>query len=84
MFVLIVSVMFYWMKISSYMVKWFDFMLIIVDVFVWYFLFFVFGIELIVLMLNVYLLRWGGYLWIVFYLLFFEILIKKIINLISD
>lgn len=69
--------MFYWMKISSYMVKWFDFMLIIVDVFVWYFLFFVFGIELIVLMLNVYLLRWGGYLWIVFYLLFFEILIKK-------
>lgn len=77
MFVLIVSVMFYWMKISSYMVKWFDFMLIIVDVFVWYFLFFVFGIELIVLMLNVYLLRWGGYLWIVFYLLFFEILIKK-------
>lgn len=65
------------------MVKWFDFMLIIVDVFVWYFLFFVFGIELIVLMLNVYLLRWGGYLWIVFYLLFFEILIKKI-NLISD
>lgn len=66
------------------MVKWFDFMLIIVDVFVWYFLFFVFGIELIVLMLNVYLLRWGGYLWIVFYLLFFEILIKKIINLISD
>lgn len=79
MFVLIVSVMFYWMKISSYMVKWFDFMLIIVDVFVWYFLFFVFGIELIVLMLNVYLLRWGGYLWIVFYLLFFEILIKKIL-----
>lgn len=66
------------------MVKWFDFMLIIVDVFVWYFLFFVFGIELIVLMLNVYLLRWGGYLWIVFYLLFFEILIKKNINLISD
>lgn len=66
------------------MVKLFDFMLIIVDVFVWYFLFFVFGIELIVLMLNVYLLRWGGYLWIVFYLLFFKILIKKKINLISD
>lgn len=74
---LIASAMFYWTKTSSHTVKWFDFTLITVDVFVRYFLPFVFGIELIALTLNVYPLRRGGYSRTAFYLLFSETLIKK-------
>lgn len=74
---LIASAMFYWTQTSSHTVKWFDFTLITVDVFVRYFLPFVFGIELIALTLNVYPLRRGGYSRTAFYLLFSETLIKK-------
>lgn len=79
--VLIASAMFYWTQTSSHTVKWFDFTLITVDVFVRYFLPFVFGIELIALTLNVYPLRRGGYSRTAFYLLFSETLIKKLIQL---
>lgn len=75
--VLIASARFYWTQTSSHTVKWFDFTLIIADVFVRYFLQFVFGIELIALTLNVYPLRRGGYSRTAFYLLFSETLIKK-------
>lgn len=81
---LIASAMFYWTKTSSHTVKWFDFTLITVDVFVRYFLPFVFGIELIALTLNVYPLRRGGYSRTAFYLLFSETLIKKNTNSTSD
>lgn len=81
---LIASAMFYWTQTSSHTVKWFDFTLITVDVFVRYFLPFVFGIELIALTLNVYPLRRGGYSRTAFYLLFSETLIKKKTNSTSD